>query len=335
MNFPFIIAEIAQSHDGSIDRAHNYIDALKGTGVDAIKFQVHIADAESSIYEPFRIQINTIDKSRYDYWKRMEFTKEQWQELKEHCENSGFEFIASPFSNTAVNLLEEIGVNKYKVGSGEVTNLLLLQKIAITGKPILLSSGMSSWDEIDQAIQFLEKFNVNLSLMQCTTSYPTKPENYGLNIISEMKNKYTFPIGYSDHSAQIETCIAAITLGAQIVEFHVKLDENQVGPDATSSLTISQTKVLVKSLRNISKAMLHPVDKSKNQQFTELKNIFEKSLALNKSMKAGEYITFNDLEAKKPKGYGIDASRFQDVIGKPLKKDKKQWEFLTLDDLLF
>ncbi|WP_311196036.1 N-acetylneuraminate synthase family protein [Antarcticibacterium sp. 1MA-6-2] len=126
----FIIAEIAQAHDGFLGIAHSYIDALSKTGVDAVKFQVHIAEAESSIHEPFRVKFSTQDKSRFDYWKRMEFSVEQWQELRTHCDEAGVEFMASPFSNAAVDLLEKLEVKRYKIGSGEVNNFLMLEKIA-------------------------------------------------------------------------------------------------------------------------------------------------------------------------------------------------------------
>ena len=154
MQKTYIIAEIAQAHHGSIKLAHDYIDAMAKTGVDAIKFQTHIAEAESSIHEPFRIKFSTQDKTRFDYWKRMEFTLAQWKELKNHCNEVGLEFLSSPFSNAAVDLLEEVGVSRYKIGSGEVTNLLLLEKIAKTTKPVILSSGMSSFKELDNAVTF-------------------------------------------------------------------------------------------------------------------------------------------------------------------------------------
>ena len=179
----FIIAEIAQAHDGSIELAHSYIDALAKTGVNAVKFQVHIAEAESSIHEPFRVKLASQDKSRFDYWKRMEFSLQQWKGLKKHCDEAGVEFLASPFSNAAVDLLEEVGVKRYKIGSGEVNNFLLLEKIARTGKPVLLSSGMSSFEELGHTLAFLKKRKVEISILQCTTAYPTQHENYGLNVI--------------------------------------------------------------------------------------------------------------------------------------------------------
>jgi len=327
-----VIAEIAQAHEGSLEFALKYIDALSKTGVDAVKFQVHIAEAESSIHEPFRIKFSD-DKTRYDYWKRMEFSLEEWKILKARCESQNMEFLASPFSNAAVDVLEKVGVKRYKIGSGEVTNFLLMEKISQTGKPIILSSGMSSYSELDEAVRFLTYRNVDYSIMQCTTAYPTKPENYGLNVISELKKRYSVPIGFSDHSAKIETCIAAAALGAEILEFHAVFDRNSNGPDASSSLEIEEIHSLVKSVHNISLALNNPIDKKVNSQFETLKDIFEKSLAINKDLPLGYIIKYEDLEAKKPKGFGIDASKFQDVIGKKLNCSIKQWGFLNFTDL--
>jgi len=329
----FLIAEIGQAHEGSIDIAHSYIEALSKTGVDAVKFQVHIAEAESSIYEPFRVKLATQDKTRFDYWKRMEFTLQQWKELKKHCDEAGLEFLASPFSNAAVDLLEEVGVKRYKIGSGEVNNFLLLEKIARTGKPVILSSGMSSFEELDITVEFLKERNVNFSILQCTTAYPTQPENYGLNVIGELKERYGVPVGYSDHSAKIETCIAAAALGAEILEFHAVFSRNSLGPDASSSLEMEEITQLVEAVRKIETALQHPVDKSDNSNFTDLKNIFEKSLTVNKSLKSGHVLRFEDLETKKPKGFGMEASRFGEVIGKILKTNLKKWNFLNWEDV--
>ena len=328
-----IIAEIAQGHEGSLGIAHSYIDALAKTGVDAVKFQVHIAEAESSEYEPFRIKFSTQDKTRFNYWKRMEFSFEQWQELKAHCDEAGVEFMASPFSIAAVDLLEKLDVKRYKIGSGEVGNFLMLEKIAATRKPVILSSGMSSFDELDRTVEFLKNKNVDFSILQCTTAYPTRPENYGLNVIGELKERYQVPVGYSDHSAKIETCIAATALGAEILEFHAVFSREMFGPDAKSSLEIEEIKQLVSAVKNIQTAQQHPVNKKDNSAFSELKNIFEKSLSVNKDLSSGHVITFEDLESKKPKGYGVDASEFQNVIGLKLKRDLGKWEFLNYEDL--
>jgi N,N'-diacetyllegionaminate synthase len=328
----FIIAEVGQAHEGSLGMALSYIDALANTGVDAVKFQVHIAEAESSIHEPFRIKFSQQDKTRFDYWERMEFTLTEWKLLKERCDEKNVEFLASPFSNKAVDLLEELDVKRYKIGSGEISNFLLLEKIVRTGKPVILSSGMSSYAELDATMEFLNENKVSYSILQCTTAYPTKPEQYGLNVIQELKERYQVTVGYSDHSANIETCIAATSLGAEILEFHAVFSRESFGPDATSSLEIEEINTLVKAIRNIETAIKFPVDKSDNSNYTDLKNIFEKSLAVNKNLKKGHIITFEDLEAKKPKNIGINAQDFHQVIGKTVNRDLVRWNFLNKTD---
>ncbi|MDX1471443.1 MAG: N-acetylneuraminate synthase family protein [Flavobacteriaceae bacterium] len=329
----FIIAEVGQAHEGSLGSALSYIDALAEVGVDAVKFQLHIAEAESSIYEPFRVKFSQQDKTRFEYWKRMEFSKAQWKILKSRCEEKKVEFLASPFSNAAVDILEELRVERYKIGSGEVNNLLLLEKIARTGKPVILSTGMSSFAELDKSVAFLKSKQIEYPLLQCTTSYPTEPENYGLNLIGELKERYGVPVGFSDHSARKETCIAAAALGAEILEFHAVFSRKSFGPDASSSLEIGEIKELVDAVKNIAKALEHPVDKSDNSSFSELKDIFEKSLAVNKDLPIGHILRFEDLEAKKPRNKGILASDFEVYIGKKLIVTKSQWEFLKECDL--
>ena len=328
-----IIAEIAQAHDGSLGMVHAYIDALAKTGVNAIKFQTHIAEAESSIHEPFRVKFSKQDDTRFEYWKRMEFTLDQWKGIKAHCDEVGLEFMSSPFSNAAVDLLEQVGVERYKIGSGEVNNLVLLEKIASTQKPVIVSSGMSSYTELDETVAFLKERKVSFSLLQCTTSYPTSPNQFGLNVIQELKDRYNVPIGFSDHSSSIEACIAATALGAEILEFHVVFDKEMFGPDAKSSLTIKETEQLVKAVRNIESALATPINKNDNSKFAGLKQIFEKSLAINKDLPAGHIITFSDLETKKPKGYGILANQYETVIGKQLTRNMKQWDFLNESDI--
>ena len=333
MDKVFVIAEIGQAHEGSLGILHSYIDALTRTGIDAIKFQTHIAEAESSKYEPFRVKFSYEDNTRYDYWKRMEFSLEQWKDIKRHCDDVGIEFMSSPFSNMAVDWLEEIGVKRYKIGSGEVSNFLMLEKIARTGKEIILSSGMSSFSELDETVSFLNQFNSKLSILQCTTKYPTKAEDIGLNVIKELQKRYKkFPIGFSDHSGQIYASLSAVALGAKLIEFHAVFDKNMFGPDSQSSLTIKEIKELVTGVRFIEKSLENLIDKSDNSAFLELKNIFEKSLAINKNKRVGDVITFDDLEAKKPYGYGIPAKNYKEVVGKRLIKKLTKWDFIIGDE---
>lgn len=327
-----IIAEIAQAHDGSLGILHSYIDALADTGVDAVKFQTHIANAESSAFEPFRVKFSYVDATRFDYWKRMEFTPEQWAGIKKHCDDVGLEFISSPFSNAAVDLLENIGVKRYKIGSGEINNLLLLQKIALTKKPVILSSGMSTWAELDEAVHVFTAQQIQASVLQCISAYPAKPEQWGLNVLGELKNRYNIPVGYSDHSGDIFACLAAAALGAEIFEFHAVFDKRMFGPDAPASLEIGEIKKLVAGIRQIEKAVANPLQKN-NSGMEAMKNIFEKSLAVNRALPAGTVLLFEHFEAKKPKGYGLPAAQFYQLVGKTLKNDKQQWDFLQAEDL--
>ncbi len=330
----FLIAEIGQAHEGSLGILHSYIDALAVTGVDAIKFQTHIAEAESSIHEPFRVKFSYEDNTRFDYWKRMGFSKEQWIGIKQHCDDVGLEFISSPFSQAAVDLLEELDVKRYKIGSGEVTNFLMLEKIAKMGKPIILSSGMSSYDELDRSVEFIRTFGNQLSIVQCTTAYPTPYERLGLNVIGELKKRYPFAqIGLSEHTGEIYAGIAAVALGAALLEFHAVFDKRMFGPDATSSLEIDQISDLVKGVRAIEASLNNPIEKNELSNYEGLKKIFEKSLAVNKDLSKGDVLTFDDLEAKKPANRGIKASDFRKVIGKPLTKSMKKWEFLTREHI--
>lgn len=330
----FLIAEIGQAHDGSLGILHSYIDALSKTGVHAIKFQTHIAHAESSEFEPFRTKFSYVDQTRYDYWKRMEFTLEQWLGIKKHCDEVGLEFISSPFSNEAVDLLEKVGVQRYKIGSGEVSNFLLLDKIVKLKKPIIVSSGMSTYDELDKTVQFINQYNIDLSILQCTTSYPTPPEKLGLNVIAELKSRYPDKkIGYSDHSGQIYSGIAAVAIGAEILEFHAVFDKKMFGPDASSSLEINEISKLVEGVKFLDRANEHLIDKNNIEDYKLIRKMFQKSLSINKSLKEGHVIQLEDLESKKPAGHGIEAADFQSVIGKKLIRDMKQWSFLNVDDI--
>ncbi|MEM6769845.1 MAG: N-acetylneuraminate synthase family protein, partial [Bacteroidota bacterium] len=278
-----IIAEIAQAHDGSLGILHSYIDALADAGVDVVKFQTHIAAAESSAAEPFRVNFSYEDATRYDYWERMGFTEAQWQAIKAHCDEAGVEFMSSCFSQAAVDMMERIGMARYKIGSGEVTNFLMLEKIARTGKPIMLSSGMSSLEELDAAVEFLRPFGNDLTILQCTTAYPTPPERVGLNVMAVLRQRYPdCRIGLSEHTALVATGIAAAALGAEILEFHAVFDRRMFGPDAKSSLTIDEVKTLVAGVRAVETMLANPIDKTDNSQYTRLPSIFEKSLAVSR-----------------------------------------------------
>jgi N-acetylneuraminate synthase len=329
-----IIAEIAQAHDGSLGVLHSYIDALAEAGVDVVKFQTHIAEAESSVHEPFRVNFSYEDATRYDYWERMGFSEAQWVEIKAHCDDAGVEFMSSCFSQAAVDMMERLDMARYKIGSGEVTNFLMLEKVARTGKPIILSSGMSNLEELDAAVNFIRAFGNDLTVLQCTTAYPTPPDRVGLNVMNILRERYpNVKVGLSEHTALVATGIAAAALGAEVLEFHAVFDRRMFGPDAKSSLTIDEVKMLVDGVRQVETMLAHPIDKTDNSQYTSLKSIFEKSLAVSRGLPTGHVLTFEDLEAKKPAGHGIAASNFLEVLGKKTARTLKRYEFLRMEDL--
>ena len=328
----FVIAEIGQAHDGSLGTAHAYIDAVAKTGVQAIKFQTHIAEAESSPNEKFRVNVFPQDENRYEYWRRMEFTEAQWIGLMKHANDKGLVFLSSPFSFQAVELLERIGMPAWKIGSGEVGNTPMLQKIAQTHKPILLSSGMSYWQEIDAAIATILDFHGNIGVFQCTTSYPCPAEKIGLNVISDIKDRYGSPAGLSDHSGTIYPSLAAVALGANIIEVHVVLSNDSFGPDVSSSITIDELSNMVEGIRFNEKALSSNIDKDLEANgMNELRQLFGKSIYYLHDLEEGHELDFSDITLKKP-GTGIPARMLDNFIGRKLKKACFKGEQLKKDD---
>jgi N-acetylneuraminate synthase len=326
-----IIAEIAQAHDGSLGIAHSYIDALSQTGINTVKFQMHIAEAESSIHEQFRIPFSYKDASRYDYWKRMEFSFEEWAGLKAHCEEKGLRFLCSPFSVQAFHQLEQLQVDRYKIASGEVSNYLLLDKISATKKPMLISSGLSQLSDLQNTLEFCEQKGGQVeALFHCTTMYPTPPENYGLNRIKAIQNITSKPIGLSDHSGEIYAGIAAVAMGIKYYETHVVFDKQMFGPDATSSLNFDQLKTLVKGIRAIETAMHQ--DHIEQEQSSSLQVLFGKSLTYNRDLNQGHTISIDDLESTKPGNMGMAAKDVQSILGKTLTQSVSKRDFVQLKD---
>jgi N,N'-diacetyllegionaminate synthase len=327
-----LVAEIGQAHDGSLGTAHAYIDAVAAAGADAIKFQTHIADAESTPSEPFRIKFSKQDATRYEYWKRMEFTKTQWAGLAAHAQEKGLLFMSSAFSMKAVELLEELGVRAWKVGAGEVTNHPMLRRMAKSG-PVILSSGMSTWSELDAAVSTVRERGADVAVLQCTTAYPCPPEKLGLNVMAELRKRYGCPVGLSDHSGVIYSGLAAAALGAELLEVHVVFSKECFGPDTPASITTSALKELVEGVRFIKRAQSHPVDKEQMaEELGELRRLFTKSIVALRRLEAGHRLTEADLALKEP-GTGLPASRLDEVIGRRLKRAVERDEQI-LDEVL-
>jgi len=310
-----IIAEIGSVHDGSFGNARCLIEESINAGADIVKFQLHIFDEESLESAPNPDYFN--HESRKDYFERIAFTEAEWIELKTHTESLGAEFLVSPFSIAAVEFLESIDVSFYKVPSGEINNLPLLERLALTKKTIILSSGMSSWDELDAAVTILIK-RCDLIVMQCSSLYPCPAEFVGLNVINEMQSRYPCPIGFSDHTLGQSASISAVALGAMVVEKHVTFSKSMYGSDAAHSMDMKEFKLFCNNLKETWQMLENKVDKGDNSKYLDTKKIFEKSIVTSMPIDRGALIEFEMLSYKKP-GDGILAKDYQKIIGKKIK----------------
>ena len=324
-----IIAEIGSVHDGSFGNACRLIKAAAACGADTIKFQTHIAEEESLPDAPNPPYFD--GEPRFDYFKRTAFSPDQWRALKAVCEEAGVAFLSSPFSLEAVDLLETVGVDAYKIPSGEVSNTPLLEHVAQTGKPVLLSSGMSNWSELDRAFKALEVVK-DLTILQCTSMYPCPPEHVGLNVIGELQTRYGRPVGYSDHTTGMAAAFAVAALGAVVVEKHFTFSRYMYGSDAANAMEPSEFRSLADGLNTIWKMRSHPVDKDDLSPFREMKQVFEKSVVTAQDVDAGQVLQRDDLAFLKP-GDGISAARYRDVIGRRASRSLPANHKLTEQDL--
>jgi len=328
-----IIGEVALTHDGSLGLAHAFVDAIANAGADAVKFQTHIAAAESTPSEPFRVKFSRQDKNRYDYWKRMEFTEDGWRGLADHARERGILFLSSPFSIQAVELLDRIGMPLWKIASGETSNAILLERILDTGKPVLLSTGMSPIEEVDAAVARVRARNVDVGVFQCTTAYPCPPEKVGLNLIPLYRQRYGCWVGLSDHSATIYPGLAAATFGIDMLEVHVALSREMFGPDVVASVTTPELRQLVEGIRFIERMNAHPLDKDASAKETApLRKLFTRSLVARADLPAGTVIAREHVAIKKP-GTGLAPDRLDDIIGRRLARSVVADQVLGADDI--
>jgi N-acetylneuraminate synthase len=322
-----IIAEAGMNHDGSLGNAIRLAEVAAEAGADAVKFQLHDAAAETTRDAPAPPYFQ--HETRWEYFERTAFSDGQWAELKAACDAAEIEFLCSAFSLEALARLERLGVRRHKIPSGEVTNLELIRAAAATGKPVLLSSGMSSWAELDAAV---EAAGDNVTVLQCTSAYPTPPERVGLNLLHELRERYGKPVGLSDHTVGPYAAFAATALGASVVEKHFTLSRELYGPDAALALEPDDLQELVEGIREIEAMLASPVDKDDVEAFAELKHVFEKSVVAAADIPAGAVIERAMLAAKKP-GTGIPARRLDEVVGRTARQDIPADTVLTEDAL--
>jgi len=323
-----IIAEIGNNFDGSIGQARALIRAAAEAGADAVKFQTHIADAEMLPSTPTPPHF---DEPRYSFTKRMQLTEDQHRELKGLAEELGMLFFSSPFSVEAVDLLERVGVPLYKIASGEVTNPPLIEAIAATGRPALVSSGMSGLDDLEPAVDILRGEGCEIVLLQCTSTYPCPPEAVNLRAMTTLGERFGAPVGLSDHTADIYTSIAAVALGAVCIEKHFTLSKRLYGPDHHASLEPDELARLAEGVRQV-EAALGSGEKARDPAHDPVRATFEKSVVVTRSVAAGTVLEAGMLTTKRP-GTGIPAVRFKDVVGRRAARDLEPDRLLEEADL--
>ncbi len=328
-----IIAEIGQNHDGSLGLAHSYIDAVANSGADVIKFQMHFADEESTHEDKFRKKFSFKNENRFQYWKRMEFSKEEWFGLIKHAKKKNLLFSCSPFSTKAVDLLKKMKVDLWKIASGEINNFEILNRIVKQKKPLIISTGLSNYKDIKKTTDFLRKKRFkNFILMQCTTKYPSDLKNVGMNVLEIFKKKFNCKVGLSDHTGLIFPSIYGLSQDISALEVHVTFDKEMFGPDIQSSVTIDDLKKIVQ-FRDAKYLMdNNPIDKNKFAKKNKYnKVLFSKSLSLKKNMLKGEILKKDNLVLKKP-GTGLDVSFTKNLVGKKAKKNLSNKNLIFLKD---
>ena len=329
-NKVIIIAEIGLVHDGQLGQAKNLITEAARCGADAVKIQTHIADEETLTNAPSPKYFNS--ENRYNYFKRTAFNYEQIKELFFFSKKVGIQFFSSPFSIAAVELLEKVGVKFYKVASGEVTNLPLLERIKKTNKIVFLSTGMSSWMEIQNAYSALKNKKNKVIVMQCTSRYPCEVEKVGLNIIKKMKNKFDY-VGFSDHTLSSTAAIGSVFCGVDVIEKHFTLSKKMYGSDARYAMEPAEFLNYCQAIREAKKIYETKVDKIITHDLKKMRYIFKKSICFSKDLKKNHRIKFEDMAFKKP-GDGISASQYKKIIGKKTLKNFKKNHKLKMTDFI-
>ena len=327
----FIIAEAGVNHNGDINLAKKLIDVAKDAGADAVKFQTFKAEnvvttnAEKAEYQ----KVTTgMEESQYDMIKKLELTKYDFEELANHAKKKNILFLSSPFDEGSVDLLDEINMPVFKIASGEITNFPLLKRIAEKGKPIILSTGMATLGEIEDALRVIREVGVdNVVLLHCVTSYPAKMEDVNLRVIETLKHAFKLPVGFSDHTPGITVPIAAVSLGAVVIEKHFTLDKDLPGPDHKASLEPDEMKKMVATIRDVEKALGNGI-KIPTKEEEEIKKVARRSVVAKVDVPEGTTITADMLDVKRP-GIGIEPKYLHFIYGMRATKDIEEDEIIT------
>ena len=328
----FIIAEVGVNHNGSIELAKKLIDVAVEAGVDAVKFQTFKADKLVSLSAQkaeYQIENTSNDESQYEMIKKLELGFNEFRELKKYCEQNKIMFLSTPFDNESIEFLNNLGLEIFKIPSGEITNLPYLRDIGKLNKKVILSTGMSNIGEIENALDVLIEAGtkkVNITVLHANTMYPTPIEDVNLKAMQTIQSAFDIKVGYSDHTLGIEIPMVAVAMGASIIEKHFTLDRNLQGPDHKASLEPNELKAMVKAIRDIEVALGDGIKKPSQSEISNI-NIARKSIVAKKNIKKGEVFTKNNLTVKRP-GNGISPMRWDEIVGTVAQKDYKVDELI-------
>jgi len=333
-NKTFIIAEAGVNHNGSIEIAKKMIEVAKECGADAIKFQTFKAEQVISKYAPkaeYQKQTTGEIESQLQMVKKLELSFDDFIVLKEYCDKLGIMFLSTPFDFESIDFLNSLGLEIFKIPSGEITNLPYLEKIGKLRKKVILSTGMADLGEIEDALDILTSCGTkkeDITILHCNTEYPTPYEDVNLLAMLTIKEAFKVKVGYSDHTLGIEVPIAAVALGASVIEKHFTLDRNMQGPDHKSSLEPNELKAMVKAIRNVEKAL---GDGIKKPSPSEIKNkiIVRRSIVAKRNIKRGEIFNEENITVKRP-ATGISPMRWYEILGKTATRDYKEDEIIEI-----
>lgn len=338
MNKVTIIAEAGVNHNGSIELAKQLIDAASEAGANYVKFQTfkteNLVSKAAKKAEYQKKNVNEASDSQYEMLKKLELSIEQHHELIDYCKQKKINFLSTAFDLESIDLLNSLGLQIFKIPSGEITNLPYLKKIGSLGKKIILSTGMCTMKDITDAVRVIINSGTtkeNITILHCTTDYPTSMRDVNLSAMQSIKQKFGLPIGYSDHTIGIEVPIAAVAMGAIIIEKHFTIDRSLPGPDHKASLEPAELKAMIMAIRNIEQAI---GSSEKHPTLTEKRNILiaRKSIHIAKQLDKGHIVEENDLVMKRP-GDGISPMLMEQVVGKKVKTNLEEEHKLSWEDL--
>jgi len=324
----FVIAEAGINHDGDLQRAHQLVDAAADAGADCIKFQTHLAACEMLDVPAEGAHVT---ESLFALVKRMEMSASQHAELLEHARQRGLIFLSTPFCREAADLLEQVGVGAYKIGSGHLTSLPFLEYVAAKGKPMIVSTGMGTMEEVRTAVELLRAAGVPFALMQCTSQYPTAYENVRLGVLSRYRELFDVPVGLSDHSLGNYVAFAAVALGACLIEKHFTVTRQWPGPDQACSIEPDELADLVRGVRAVEQALGDAKEPAEAEQ--QVRPLFRESVVTLKPLAKGQTITLDSVWIKRP-GYGIPAARMSELIGRRAARDIEANTLLRWEDIV-